>query len=135
MSSVVGEVLPVAVSSRSRASLASQAWRPSDGLTGGTPVSRATTRPSLVIIISSPPCASLTSLARSDCVFSNVAVIAALKHFQGESQLGEIAPLRIPRLIKQIDRCLLRRQYPDPDVSARDEFSSRMLTSCPYCLN
>src|SRR6266702_2142749 len=49
MSSVVGEVLPVAVSSR---------------------------RP--------------TSLARSDCVFSNVAVIVALEHFQGESQLGEI---------------------------------------------
>src|SRR6266481_8958221 len=90
MSSVVGEVLPVAVSSRSWASLASQAWRPADGLTGGTPVSRATTRPSLVIIISSPRCARLTSLARSDCVFSNVAVIAALKHFQGEIQPGEI---------------------------------------------
>src|SRR5438445_13548388 len=75
----------------SPASLASQAWRPADGLTGGTPVSRATTRPPLVIIISSPPCARLTSLARSDCVFSNVAVIAPLKHFQGESQPGEIA--------------------------------------------
>src|SRR5260370_36944662 len=89
MSSVVGEVLPVAVSSRSRASLASQAWRPADGLTGGTPVSRATKRPSLVIIISSPRCARLTSLAGSDCVFSNVAALVALNHFQGESQLGE----------------------------------------------
>lgn len=78
ISSVVGSVLPVAVSSRSRANSASHPLRSEE--VPGTAVSRATAWPRLVRTTSSPRCANSMRRGHSDCNCSTVAIINLIKH-------------------------------------------------------